>query len=77
MMGWGSGWGMGGFFGVGYLLRLVLLVVGIAVVGRWLLRSGTTAGGSVEGHAMGILMERYARGEIDKAEFEARKRDLA
>ena len=45
MMGWGSGWGMGGFFGVGYLLWLVLLVFAIVVVGRCLLRSGTTAGG--------------------------------
>ena len=70
MMGWG-----GGMFGLG-LLWWVLLVVAIVLLARWLL-GDREAGRSGEDRALSILKERFARGEIDKAEFEARKRYLA
>ncbi len=75
MMGWGGGWGGGGgFFG---LFWLALLIVGVVVLVRWLLRRDTLGAGQSEGRALSILKERYARGEIDKAEFDARKRDIS
>ncbi|HSB22452.1 MAG TPA: SHOCT domain-containing protein [Burkholderiaceae bacterium] len=74
-MGWG-GWG-GGMFGLGHLLWWASLIVGVAVLVRWLVASGRIDGRRTEGRAMEILKVRYARGEIDKAEFEARKRDVA
>ncbi|MDH5536459.1 MAG: SHOCT domain-containing protein [Betaproteobacteria bacterium] len=45
------------------------------MLAKWLFggRSGHASG---EDRALSILRERYARGEIDKTEFEARKRDL-
>ncbi len=79
MMGWGGnmmGWGGPGYFGLGYLLWWAVLIGGVAFV-VWLLRRGSFAGGSGENRALSILKERYARGEIDKAEFDARKRDIA
>lgn len=71
---WGDGWGMHGF--------MHLLWWGLAAcVVVWLLRR--PYGGHCHHHgphgddrALAILRERYARGEIDKTEFEARKRDL-
>jgi putative membrane protein len=52
----------------------VLLAIVGAVLGiRWLARRSRRAGGDA---AMAILRERYARGEIDREEFEARRRDL-
>ena len=58
------------------LMMLVFwgLVVTVLVLGiRWLV-SAKRAGGSDA--ALDILRQRYARGEIDREEFLARKRDL-
>ena len=73
-MGWGWGWGILG--AVHMVLWWALLLVGIAVLVKWLL-GGTPGGGRGTGsRALEILEERYARGEIDKEEFEAKKLDL-
>jgi putative membrane protein len=50
------------------------LVIAGAVLGiRWLVRQGHDQRSD---RALDILRERYARGEIDKDEFDARRRDL-
>jgi len=73
VMGWGGGWG---FFGIVHMvLWWFLLVLGIVVLAKWLF-GGAGGRGAAEDRALSVLRERYARGEIDKADFEARKRDL-
>jgi len=72
--GWGGGWGMLG--AAHMVLWWVLLILGIAVLAKWLFRSGTPDGRATGGNALEILKERYARGEIGKDEFEQKKRDL-
>jgi putative membrane protein len=77
MMGWGGGWGWFGL--VHMLLWWLLIIIGIAVLVKWFVGAGGGAGtrsSPTDDRALAILRERYARGEIDKAEFEARKRDL-
>ncbi|WP_227753700.1 MULTISPECIES: SHOCT domain-containing protein [Ramlibacter] len=69
MMGWG-----GGGFGLGHLLWWALVIIGVVLLVRSLSGVGRRDDGS---RALRILEERYARGEIDKAEFETRKRDLS
>jgi putative membrane protein len=67
-------WGAGGL--VMMLMMLVLwgLVIAGLVVGlRWLIGQGRPTG---RDEALEILRQRYARGDIDEQEFEARKRDL-
>lgn len=77
MMG-GYGWGQGGAFGmIWMLLWWVLIILGIVLLAKWLFRGLPGGGGYAPGNrALEILRERYARGEIDKKEFEERKRDL-
>ena len=76
MMGWGGGWGGGNMFGF-VLIGLVLVVaVALLVARSW--RGGAGSGGRPgEDRPLAILKERYARGEIDKTEFDTRKRDLS
>ena len=79
--GWGMYPGMMGWGWVGLLFMLVfwvLIVVLIILLIRRLLSSGTTRTASppMEDSAMEILKKRYARGEINKEEFEAKKKDL-
>jgi putative membrane protein len=75
MMGWGGYGGGWQIFGaVHMLLWWVLIILGIVVLARWLFSGGT--GRSSEDRALAILRERYARGEIDKTEYEARRKDL-
>ena len=51
----------------------VALIVGAVLIVKWLIGPGGT---SREVSALEILKRRYARGEIDKQEFDERKRDL-
>lgn len=76
---WNGGmmeWGGGGFFGLGHLLWWALLIAGLFVLVRYLVRTGSGGDDAGRGRALSILRERYARGEIDKAEFDARRRDI-
>lgn len=76
---WGGGW-HGGFFGpIMMIAFLAVVVVVIVLVVRWL---GGPAHAAAP-HApsgrptLDILKERFARGEIDKEEFEDRRRVLS
>ncbi len=64
-----------GFSGVGVLM-MVLFFGGLIVLIVWGI--GQTSGGNRSGgsRAIEILEERFARGEIDRDEFESRRRDL-
>lgn len=74
MMWWGGGWAM--MFGP--LFMILFFVVLVAAVTRW-----QWGPGAVPPHhappgrtPLDILKERFARGEIDKNEFEERRRVL-
>ena len=77
---WGDmgtmGWGWGMFGAVHMALWWALIILGIAVLAKWLFGSGAQARLPSGGNALEILRERYARGEIGKDEFEQKKRDL-
>lgn len=72
-------WGMGWFGGIFMIVFWILILVGLVFVIRWLVQATGKKGDSGQrgSRAMEILKERYARGEIDKAQFESMKRDLA
>ncbi|MBI3332322.1 SHOCT domain-containing protein [Candidatus Peregrinibacteria bacterium] len=72
MMGFGSGFAPFGFLFM--LLWWVLIIAGIVALVKWISRTSGTAGGN---SALDILKERYAKGEIDKKEFDERKKDLS
>jgi putative membrane protein len=76
MMGWSGGWGWGWFGIVHMVLWWFLIILGIVVLAKWLFGGGGGGRVSSEDRALAILRERYARGDIDKSEFDARKRDL-
>lgn len=76
---WGGwGWGIGMIHG---LLWLVLIILGIVVLVRYIGRdsSGRPAPPDEPSRetALDVLKKRYARGEIDKTEFDEKKRDLS
>jgi len=52
----------------------VLVIAGLVLGIRWL---GTQGRDSRSDTALDILRQRYARGEINKEEFDAKKRDLS
>lgn len=68
-------WGMG--FGWAFMLLFWgLLVVGIVVLVKWLMAQPPGSKGSREKTALEIVQERYARGEIEREEYEQKRRDL-
>jgi putative membrane protein len=78
MMGWGGGW-YGMIFGPIFMILLLALVIAIAVLlVRWLGGPGqpTSHQPPWASTPLDILKERFARGEIDKQEFEERRRVL-
>jgi len=73
MWGWdgGWGWGMGWGFGLMHVLWWAVLVLGLVALFRWSSGAGRRHGPRIDS-ALQILRERYARGEISKAEFDER-----
>jgi putative membrane protein len=77
--GWQMGWGMMGWFApVMMVVFWVAVIVAIVFLVRWLAASGGAASRTSrsEDSALEILKKRYARGEINKEEFEEKKKDL-
>ncbi|MDO8514014.1 MAG: SHOCT domain-containing protein [bacterium] len=74
MMGGYGGWLMG-LGGIWMLFNVLWWVVVVAAI-IWLVRRffGTSRSGG--GSPLDILKGRYAKGEIDKEEFESKKKDL-
>jgi len=69
---WGGGWFMGPIMMLIFLAVVVFLVVMLV---RWLWPAGPSNGsGANPKSAIAILEERFARGEIEKEEFEEMKR---
>ncbi|NIS60224.1 MAG: SHOCT domain-containing protein [Proteobacteria bacterium] len=77
MMGWG--YGMGWLWHIIMIAFWIAVIVGIVFLIRWLVISPGTGGRAArsEDSALEILKRRYARGEIDKQEYEEKKKDLA
>ena len=74
-MGYHTGWAMGGglFMIIFWIALVVLLVFGV----RWLIYGMPgKSDRDRDSEALKTLKERYARGEMDREEFEQKKRDL-
>ena len=70
-----GGWGMGFGF-IFMLLFWGLVIVGVATLIRWLLSQSSPNRSSRDKTPWEIVQERYARGEIEREEYEQKKRDL-
>ncbi|MDI6777720.1 MAG: SHOCT domain-containing protein [Patescibacteria group bacterium] len=78
MWGFGNnpmGWGFGLFGLIFMLLFWILIVAGIVILIKWLVSQSHGTHGH-EKPPLDILKERYAKGELNKEEFEAKKKDL-
>lgn len=73
---WFWGWGILWMVMIMAFWLLILLALVLAVRWLWQAGSGIRSVQSPEESALEILKKRYARGEIGKEEFEAKKRDL-
>ncbi len=70
---WGGG--MGGIFGIAMMLIMIALIVAVVALVWRAVNPGHSREASGDS-ALTILRERYAKGEIDKAEFDERRRAL-
>lgn len=66
-------------FGFGWLFMILfwaLVILGIVAIAKWLMGGSGGSGTPTSNTPLQILEERYARGEIDREEFEQKKQDL-
>jgi putative membrane protein len=77
MMGGYGSYGMGWFGGIFMIAFWVLVIAGVVFLARWLVVSSRKRErGSGGDSPLETLKSRYARGEINKEEFEEKKKDL-
>ena len=74
-----GGWGMGWLGGIFMMIFWVLVFLGLIFLIKWLIQASSRAKSEDANvnRAIEILKERYARGEIDTAEYEEKKKVLA
>lgn len=74
MDGIGHGWGMG----FGWLIVIIVILLIIWAIIRFSGRNRGQSSGvdAKDKSALDVLKDRYARGEIDKSEFEEKRKDL-
>jgi putative membrane protein len=66
-----------GFMGGGFMWVFWLaVVVGIIFLVKWIIEQGRQSAQSTDSNPLDILKRRYARGEIDKEEYERKWKDL-
>ena len=76
MMNWGYGMGWG--MSIIMMAFWIAVIVGIVFLIRWVvLSTDRRRETKVEDSALEILKQRYAKGEINKDEFEEKKKDLS
>jgi putative membrane protein len=75
MGGW-WGWGMG-FGWISMILFWALVVFAIVAIVRWLMPQPLGGASHRDRTPLEVLQERYARGEIDREEYEQKRQDLA
>jgi putative membrane protein len=68
-------WGFGAWW---MMFFWILVIIGIVFLIKWLVEQGRTdrKTSQTEESALDIIRKRYAKGEIDKEEFEQKKKDL-
>ena len=69
-------WGNQGFMGVFMWIFWIAVIVGIIFLVKWIVMQSRSGEQKREENTLEILKKRYARGEIDKEEFEQKKKDL-
>lgn len=78
--GYGGYGGMGGGYGWMGVIMPIIFCIGIILLGIYLFRRNSsqvhTNEHSKQNSGLDILRERYARGEMDSAEYQSRKQDL-
>lgn len=70
------GYGAYGYNGIFMMIFGLLLMIGIVLLVVWLFRRYPVGDRYRDETPLEILKKRYARGEIDKDEFEQKKKDL-
>ena len=63
---------MGGFMWIFW----ILVIIGLVFLIKWIVQSNKLSESRISDSSLEILKKRYARGEIDKQEFEHKKKDL-
>lgn len=77
MMGWtGASLWMMGLWGGFMIFVWALIIVGIITIIRWLGMSSGARRETQQKTPLQILQERYARGEIEREEYEQKRCDL-
>jgi putative membrane protein len=71
---WGHMMGYG--YGGGFMWLIVLVLVGVVIYLLLQVSKSKGSDGSIIETPLDILKKRYAKGEIDKEEFDRKKKDL-
>ena len=67
---------MGYGYGGGFMWLIVVVLVGVVIYFMLQVSKSKSSGDSIIETPLDILKKRYAKGEIDKEEFDRKKKDL-